>query len=140
MAHSPEEVDADARRIGAQLADELHLSLLARGFYLPMRAGEPIGGRAYVDIEPVRGDTATTLIDAFGPPPVAPAPPGNPTADAESAVRNLRRALCIASLGLRSLGVRSPSDPDGPVLVNLGVAPPAAVRRLASVVARGAGR
>ncbi|MFJ2745485.1 hypothetical protein ACIO3O_38150 [Streptomyces sp. NPDC087440] len=131
----------DATRIAAQLADELHLSLLARGFYLPMRAGVPVGGRAYVDIDPVRADAAAAMIDAFGPPPAVAAPHGvDPLRDAEESVRSLRRALDAAALGLRALGVRRPGEPDGPVLVDLGVVPPAAARRLATVLARGASR
>ncbi|MFF1481224.1 hypothetical protein ACFVYD_27355 [Streptomyces sp. NPDC058301] len=97
---------SEARRIGAQLAEELHLALLARGFSIPMGAAAPIGGRAYVDVEPVRDDVAHRLIEVLGPPPLTVPDAGDPWAVAEEASKDLRGALCAANITLPSLGDR----------------------------------
>lgn len=131
---------SEARRIGAQLAEELHLALLARGFYIPMGAAAPIGGRAYVDVEPVRDDVAHRLIEVLGPPPLTMPDAGDPWAVAEEALKDLRRALCAANITLPSLGINEHCGSNQTVLVALGNAHPAVVRQLAQAIAKGAER
>ncbi|WP_369384003.1 hypothetical protein [Streptomyces sp. cg36] len=131
---------SEARRIGAQLAEELHLALLARGFYLPVGAAAPIGGRAYVDVEPVRDDVVHRLIEVLGPPPLTMPDAGDPWAVAEEALKDLRRALCTANITLPSLGIDEPCGANQTVLVELGNAHPAVVRQLAQTIAKGAER
>jgi hypothetical protein len=130
-----------AWRIGAQLAEELHLALLARGFYLPTQVAEPIDGRAYVSIEPVRDDVAVRPIEVLGPAqltPVVLSCPADPYEEAEGALRDLRRALFDARITLPSLGLDEPCGDRRSVLVELGNATPGTVRQLAAVIGKGA--
>jgi hypothetical protein len=55
--------DADARRIGDQVAAELQLGFAGAGFWIAASGAAPMGGRAYVSIAPVRADVAARLID-----------------------------------------------------------------------------
>ncbi|MEV6401194.1 hypothetical protein AB0M39_41545, partial [Streptomyces sp. NPDC051907] len=113
-------------------------AFMARGFYLPMRAGDPIEGRAYVAVEPIRHDEAFRLAEALGPPTLHPASSGDLQGLAEDAVTTLRRALFNAGLTLPSLGLDSPCGHTGTVLVELGNARPDVVTRLAELVEKGA--
>lgn len=139
MVMTPADTQREARRIAARIAEELHIALLGRGFYLPMRAAPPLGGRAYIGVEPIRADVAIRLIDTLAPP--APAFPAmdDPWEEAEDAVAAMRRALWSAGVTLPSLAVDAPYGGGRGVLVTLGRARPAAVRRLATAVRAGAG-
>jgi hypothetical protein len=57
------EIDADARRIGGQVASELQLAFAEHGFWLETRGAAPMGGRAYVDIAPIRADLAVRIVE-----------------------------------------------------------------------------
>ncbi|MFG2890442.1 hypothetical protein [Streptomyces sp. NPDC048248] len=131
------ERDRGALAMGAQLAEDLHLALLARGFFVRMQAAPPLHGRAYVSVEPLRHEVARRLIDVLGP----PAPErrdGDPWTSAEDALTELRRALFAARLTLPSLGLDGPCMDREKVLVTLGNARPDVVHRLADVVLKGA--
>jgi hypothetical protein len=138
MTLTPQDSTADARRIGAQLADELHLTLLARGFYVPMRAGSPVGGRAYVDVDPIRGDLASTMIEALGPVPLSAVMSRDPGKEAEVALRELRWALWGAGVRLPAMALGGGGE--AAVVVELGAVGPETARRLARVVEAGTGK
>jgi hypothetical protein len=53
----------DARWIGERVATELHLAFVEHGFWVEARGSEPVHGRAYVAIEPVRADIAARLVE-----------------------------------------------------------------------------
>ncbi len=120
----------DARQIGTQLANELQLALMGRGFYLPMQGAAPIAGRAYVDVDPIGHDTAFRLIETLGPPPLRTARSDDYAGQAVDAARSLRRSLFTAGLALPNLRGKGP-------LVELGAASPSLVESLAEVVAAG---
>ncbi|MFD7918066.1 hypothetical protein ACFV3R_02345 [Streptomyces sp. NPDC059740] len=137
MSVSPEESREVARGIGARLAGELQAALAARGLHVPVRGGEPVGGRACVEVQPLPYETVLRLVDALGPPPLRCVRGDDSEQEAEDAVRSLRRALFAAGVVLPSLRVEGRTA-TGAVLVALGGAPPRTVHRLAAMVARGA--
>jgi hypothetical protein len=127
----------DALTLGAQLAEDLHLALLARGFFVRMQAAPPLHGRAYVSVEPLRHDLARRMIDVLGP--AAPErQDGDPWTSAEDALTDLRRALFAARLTLPSLGLDGPCMDGDKVLVTLGNARPDVVQQLAALLLKGA--
>ncbi|MEV0261482.1 hypothetical protein AB0I49_09065 [Streptomyces sp. NPDC050617] len=130
MAPSPRVTCLDARAIGSQLADELHLSFMALGFYLPMRGAAPIAGRAFVDVDPIGHDTAFRLVEALGPPPLRTASSGDRVGRAADAARSLRRSLFAAGLALPRLRAEGPR-------VELGAASPSWAESLAGVIDSG---
>ncbi|MEV0280861.1 hypothetical protein AB0I22_31340 [Streptomyces sp. NPDC050610] len=130
MAPRPRVTCLDARAIASQLADELHLSFMALGFYLPMRGAAPIAGRAFVDVDPIGHDTAFRLVETLGPPPLRTAPSDDRVGQAADAARSLRRSLFTAGLALPGLCAKGP-------LVELGTVSPSRVESLAGVIASG---
>jgi hypothetical protein len=74
MELTPQDTEADARRIGAQVAAELEVTFTSTGFWIKVGGGEPTGGRAYVSIDPVRADVAARLVERLRalPPEYAP--------------------------------------------------------------------
>ncbi|GGO95889.1 hypothetical protein [Wenjunlia tyrosinilytica] len=55
--------NSDARLTGERVAEDLQLALAAQGFWIQARGMEPIDGRAYVSVDPIRADVAVRLID-----------------------------------------------------------------------------
>ncbi|MET9296609.1 hypothetical protein [Streptomyces sp. NPDC003077] len=139
MTHDVDERRKEARRIAAQMADDLQTSLSARGFHLPMRAGTPIGGRPHIAVDPIPHDTARRLCDVLKPAPALPSVPeqSDPFAHVEHALATLRQALFGAGLVLPSLGLDLPSAVCGTPLVRLGNARPDVVRQVAVLLRQG---
>ncbi|MFE7120600.1 hypothetical protein ACFU99_34740 [Streptomyces sp. NPDC057654] len=131
MDTSPQDTCPDARSIGVKLAEELHLSFLALGFCLPIQGAAPVGGRAFVSVDPIGHDTAFRLIETLGPPPLRTALSGDCVGQAADAARSLRRSLFTAGLALPGLRAEGP-------LVELGTVSPSWAESLAEVVASGA--
>jgi hypothetical protein len=63
MEIRPQDTRTEARRIWTQVARELQTRFAAAGFRLDIHGVSPIGGRAYVDIAPLRADVAAGLAE-----------------------------------------------------------------------------